>query len=330
MRSYCVFFLVFLLIGCENEPNNKGLKEPEVPNVNGNSYGNIINDGFVSKQDNLLIYMKYNDSKIPLFNHNDIMIKQEDGKNEVKLTSKSFGDINVMKEWIYYTVMPISDIPMLYRVKLDGTEKERLVKGAEYVQVKNDGIYYYDTIKNGIYKMNLDGTNTVQIYSPKQEVTMNFFVDREQIYFYKPTDEFGAEGNLYKMSQNGENIKKVNDEVSYSQIISDADEKYLYYIDVDEHLYKIDKQTGKEIKITDQKVSSVIGDEHWIYYSNPGNHYYLYKMKKNGEQNQLLIDQEVSDLNVIDNRIYYKIEGNEDVFQVKTDGTENRLFSKHK
>lgn len=95
-------------------------------------------------------------------------------------------------------------------------------------------------------------------------------------------------------------------------------------------MYKIDKQTGKEIKITDQKVSSVIGDEHWIYYSNPGNHYYLYKMKKNGEQNQLLIDQEVSDLNVIDNRIYYKIEGNEDVFQVKTDGTENRLFSKHK
>lgn len=132
------------------------------------------------------------------------------------------------------------------------------------------------------------------------------------------------------MSLNGENIKKVNDKVSYLQIISDADEEYLYYIDVDEHLYKIDKRTGKEIKITDQKVASVIVDEHWIYYLNPGNHYYLYKMKKNGEQNQLLIDQEVSDLNVMDNSIYYKIEGNEDVFQVKTDGTENRLFSRHK
>ncbi|MFD0051301.1 DUF5050 domain-containing protein [Actinomycetes bacterium NPDC127524] len=329
MKKYYVILMILLLIGCENE-HNKEFGEKGMPNLTGNSYGNLINNGFVAKQDNLLIYMKYNDSHIPLISNNDIMIKEKDGTNEVKLTSKGFGDLNVLGEWVYYTVMPFSDIPMLYRIKLNGIDKEKLVKGADYVQVKNDQIYYYDSIKNGIYKMNLDGTDKVQIYSPKPEVTMNFYVDREQIYFYKPIDEDGEEGKLYSMSLNGENVKKLNDTVSYLQIIIDADEEYLYYIDTDEHLYKVDKQKGKEMKITDQKVSSIIVDKDWIYYLNSGDHYYLYKMKKNGEKNQLLIQKKISDINVLDNWIYYKLDVHEDIFRVKTDGTKNRLFSKHK
>lgn len=327
-KYFVVLVLIVLVMGCENE-QTKGLEAPEMPNVTGNSYSNMINHGFVAKQDNLLIYMKFNDSTIP-FSNNAIMAKKEDGRNEVKLTSKGFGDINVIKEWVYYTVMPFSDVPMLYRVKLDGSEREKLVKGADYVQVKNDQVYYYDSIKNGIYKMNLDGTDKVQIYSPKSEVTMNFYVDREQIYFYKPIDEDGDEGKLDSMSLNGENIKKLNDTVSYTQIIDDADEHFLYYTDTEEHLYKVDKQNGKEIKITDQKFSSLIVDENWIYYLNPSDKYHIYKMKKNGEQNQLVLDKEVSDINMLDNLIYYKIDGQEDIFRVKTDGTGNTLFSKRK
>ncbi|MEC1399975.1 DUF5050 domain-containing protein [Peribacillus simplex] len=109
------------------------------------------------------------------------------------------------------------------------------------------------------------------------------------------------------MSLNGENIKKLNDTVSYIQIIDDADEQFLYYTDTEDHLYKVDKQNGKEMKITDQKFSSLIVDENWIYYLNPSDHYHVYKMKKNGEQNQLLMDKEVSDINELDNWIYYKI-----------------------
>ncbi|MFE4894218.1 DUF5050 domain-containing protein [Peribacillus butanolivorans] len=328
MKKYYVFLLIFLLIGCESE-QKKGFGEQEVPNVTGNSYGNMINHGFVAKQDNLLIYMKFNDSTIP-FSNNAMMAKKEDGTNEVKLTSKGFGDINVMKEWVYYTVMPFSDVPMLYRVKLDGTEREKLVKGAEYVQVNNDKVYYYDSIKNGLYKMNLDGTDKVQIYSPKAEVTVSFVVDHEQIYFYKPINEEGDEGKLYSMSLNGEHVRKLNDTVSYYQIIDGVDEQFLYYTDADEHLYKVDKQTGKEKEITDRKFSSLIVDENWIYYLNPSDHYHIYKMKKNGEKNQLLLDKKVSDINVLDNWIYYKIDGHEDIFRVKTDGTENIVFSKHK
>lgn len=88
--------MILLLIGCENE-HNKEFGEKGVPNLTGNSYGNIINNGFVAKQDNLLIYMKYNDSNIPLISNNAIMIKEEDGTNEVKLTSKGFGDLNVLE-----------------------------------------------------------------------------------------------------------------------------------------------------------------------------------------------------------------------------------------
>lgn len=315
-------------MGCENE-QTKGLEAPEMINVTGSSYGNMINHGFVAKQDNLLVYMKFNASTIP-FTNNEMMAKTEEETNEVKLASKGFGDIQVMKEWVYYTVMPFSDVPMLYRVKLDGSEREKLVKGADYVQVKNDQVYYYDSIKNGMYKMNLDGTDKVQIYSPKPEVTMNFCVDREQIYFYKPIDEDGDEGKLYSMSLNGENIKKLNDTVSYTQIIDDADEQFLYYTDADEHLYKVDKQNGKEMKINDQKFSSLIVDENWIYYLNPSDDYHIYKMKKNGEKDQLLLDKKVSDINVLDNWIYYKIDDHEDIFRVKTDGTENIVFSKHK
>ncbi|MFY0783098.1 DUF5050 domain-containing protein [Peribacillus simplex] len=167
-KYFVVLVLIVLVMGCESE-QKKGFEDPEVPNVTGNSYGNMINQGFVAKQDNLLIYMKFNDSTIP-FSNNAIMAKKEDGTNEVKLTSKGFGDINIMKEWVYYTVMPFSDTPILNRVKLDGTRREKLVKGAEYVQVKYDRIYYYDSLKNGLYKMNLDGTDKIEIFSPKRKI----------------------------------------------------------------------------------------------------------------------------------------------------------------
>lgn len=49
--------LIFLVIGCENE-QKKVIEEPELSNVNGNAYGNIINQGFVAKEDSLLAYIK--------------------------------------------------------------------------------------------------------------------------------------------------------------------------------------------------------------------------------------------------------------------------------
>jgi hypothetical protein len=326
-KYFVVLVLLVLVMRCENE-QPKGFEAPEMPNVTGNSYGNMINHAFVAKQDNLLVYMKFNASTIP-FTNNEMIAKTESGTMEVKLASKGFGDIQVMKGWVYYTVMTFSDRPMLYRVKLDGTGREKLLKSAEYVQVKNDRIYFYDSLKNGLYKMNLDGTDKIQIYSFEKEITGSFVVDHKQVFFYKPINEDG-DGKLYSMSLDGEHIRKLNDTVSYYQIIDEVDEKFLYYTDMDEYLYKVDKQTGKETKITDQKFSSLIVDENWIYYLNPSDKYHIYKMKKNGEQNQLLLDKAVSDINVLDNWIYYKIDGHEDIFRVKTDGTENTLFSKRK
>ena len=168
--------------------------------------------------------------------------------------------------------------------------------------------------------MKLDGTDKVEIYSTK-EVTMNFFVDHNKIYYYKPFDKDGDKGKLHSMSLYGQNIKKLNDKLSTLQIISEADTEYLYYTDTEEHLYKVNKQSGVEKKITDQKISSIIVDEKWIYYLNADEHYHLYRMKKDGEKNKILIDKEVSDINVLENWIYYKIESNEDIYRVKTDGT---------
>ncbi|PJN88877.1 DUF5050 domain-containing protein [Bacillus sp. mrc49] len=329
MKKYIVVFVLLVLVmGCDHE-RTKGFEAPEMPNVTGNSYGNMINHGFVAKQDNLLVYMKFNASTIP-FTNNEMIAKTDGGTKEVKLASRGFGNIQVMKEWVYYSVMPFSDIPMLYRVKLDGTGRERLLKNAEYVQVKHDHIYYYDSLKNGLYKMNLDGTDKLRIFTSKWEITGSFVIDYEQIFFYKPINKEGSKGKLYSMSLNGEHIKKLNDTVSYHQIIDEVDEQFLYYTDMDEHLIKVDKQTGKEMKISNQKVLSLILDEDWIYYLNPSDHYHIYKMKKNGEQIQLLLDKAVTDINVLDNWIYYKIDGKEDIFRVKTDGTGDTLFSKHK
>ncbi|MGE7767541.1 DUF5050 domain-containing protein [Peribacillus sp. NPDC096540] len=328
-RNLWVFMVILLLVGC-SEKSRKEFGEKEVPNQKGNSYGNVMNGGFVAKQDNLFIFMKYNNSGIPFFSRNSIMAKKEESSNDVKITSKGFGDLNVKGEWIYYTVMPFSDTPILYRVNVDGSGKEKLVEGAWYVQVVDEQVYYYDVIKNGLYKMNLDGKDKVHIYSPKAEVTMNFVVDHEQIYFYKPIDENGYDGKLYSMSLNGDNLKKLNDTLSNLQIIAGEDEESLYYTDEEESLFKVDKKNGKEIKISDQKFSSMFVDENWIYYLNAGEHYHLYKIKKNGDQNTLLLEKEMSEINILENWIYYQYDEFGDIYRIKTDGTENMLFSEKK
>ncbi|WP_249596123.1 hypothetical protein [Peribacillus frigoritolerans] len=45
-KYFVVLVLIVLVMGCESE-QKKGFENREVPNGTGNSYGNMINHGFV-------------------------------------------------------------------------------------------------------------------------------------------------------------------------------------------------------------------------------------------------------------------------------------------
>lgn len=79
------------------------------------------------------------------------------GSNRVKLTGDDCGNILVDKDWIYYR--NTSDNSTLYRIKKDGTQRQKLLDlPLSCFNISDNAVYYVtykDSNSNNIYKLNL-------------------------------------------------------------------------------------------------------------------------------------------------------------------------------
>lgn len=246
---------------------NNGKKTEKV--VDGYMYElNII--------DNYIYCIEYNEDEY----RSDLIKIKTNGKNkEILARDIDEGQVVATDKWVYYYKNDT-----LYRVKLDGTDREKISdKEITYYQIDGNWIYYiYETDNSQTYiaKMKLNGEKAQRIAKAGEDEEYEaLYVKGGKIYYSvsKVNDNYDYEYSLYKMNKKGEKSEKVCKIDENIQHINMQEDGIYYTTTEDYDNYEIkyikyngtDKQTIKKA----EGVEAINVTEDWIVIAEQDENY---------------------------------------------------------
>jgi hypothetical protein len=267
--------------------------------VNANKFGNensnILNESLSSYQDNWVYFA----DRYGLFR------ATVDGSQIYQITQGMIRNINVVGEWVYYTVsMPSYDESnWLYKVKIDGTEKTQLNNGyCNNVLVYDDWIYYIDSRGGGkFYRIKTDGSQK-SLITTEEYSTGSFNIIDDWIYYTN-------NGSIYKMKIDGSQKQVIlQHKNAYMVGIND---NWVYYKTSemnDKGLYRVSIDGQNNSKLFDLPGSNFIfkGDSmYFCDFSNSIGWYSIYKMNIDGTGRTLLINEPADQFSISGKWLFY-------------------------
>jgi phage pi2 protein 07 len=258
--------------------NSEKNSDNEIVYTIGNNSGNIANSGYLVRNKNAL-YGNINTE------HSGIFKSDLKFKNQVKISDDEGLFINTDGEWLYY--VNFTDKHTIYRVRVNGTDRERLnTNESDSLNWENDWLYYLDR-KNGsvICKMSSDGK--IKKVLLNQKYCSNLLVKDGWIYYI-------LKGALHRINVDGNG----------HSIITNI--RTTYY----------------ENGITWRGNYDVCGD--YVYYPNDDGG--LYKIRTDGQENTLLKSGNVESINIYKNYIYYYNSKLKIIYRVSIDNPENAEY----
>ena len=234
----------------------------------------------------------------------------------------SIGNINnkgsyvLNKDWIYTNTLGYE---FIYKMKRDGTQKKKLnSQHSGYLNVTNKYIYYSDIQNFKLYRMNLDGSNIVNIN--RVDNIISFMVYDDYIYYSNHNDRL----KIYRVKFDGSGRTKITNEPGGRYI--NIDGNYLYYSSGDDgHIYRVNLDGTNKKLISKDNCSYEILRKGVIYYINESDKYHLYRINVDGTECKKLNDDMCYDLNISGNVLYYSNGyDNSRMYATKIDGTLRR------
>ena len=226
--------------------------------------------------------------------------KEENTEPPFLLDINSGAQIIVVEEWVYYSPAGYNADEGLFKIKIDGTNKEKLYSSGHVpssINIQEDWIYFVDrnSSRNScIYRIKTDGTSLEPLFEAISEKTDTFDAIKTIIV----ADDW----IYYHNSHEG-----VDDGKGFYQIKTDGTDKQLIYA-------------------TSKASNTFNMSENWIYYViTAGDEAGLYKVKIDGNGNER-IGNAVNNISILGNWIYYINEtgSNTGLYKIKIDGTENQ------
>jgi hypothetical protein len=297
---FSVLFMSF--IGCNNTQYNHSINA----NREGNTTMNISNGAYVAMQDNWLFYSF--DGGF-LQRGKGLYCSNIDGSNKKKIISGNIDNINVVGDYIYFVESEENkEIKSgavrkysLYRTKLDGTNRTKLVDNCYFVNIVGNKIFYsifMDDMKywksgidnyplkekqGYIYTANIDGSNSKLLI---EKNVKSYLLKGEFIYYL---DEIG----IYKVSiKTGESTEFVKRE-DIQGFTFDDNELYYQIHDCGKDettitsVSLLDGSKEKEFIVPGQIITLVSCREKLIYIQ--GN-FTVYSILKDGNKNTKISD----------------------------------------
>ena len=228
----------------------------------------------------------------------------------------------VQGEWAYYS-FPYDSLSGLFRMKPDGTDKQKLSNDKAYsINVVGDWIYYINADDNQIYAIGTDGDGKRSVC---QDRTYNFSVVGDDIYYTNANYHYSEYVGLpvYTIRTDGTDQKELcSDKVISMNVSSDR----IYYINTDDDgkIYSIDFDGDNRRRLSHSFIGwhiAVLGDR--IFYS--GSNGYMYSISTDGGSEQMVCSDIVSFINGDGEFVYYSTR--DGLFRIKPDGTEKHQLS---
>ena len=239
-------------------------------NDNGNDTNNIYNSGKLAKQGEWLFYAKIDE--------NGLYRNKIDLTQEKKIDTGNISNINVVDEWLYYTKSREKNSVIywdLYRAKLDGSEKKKLLSNCSYLNIIKGKIYYtVDVDYVGLLednKIDFSKNEIGNIYECNLNVEdCKLLVKRENSGFLLVKEEYILYANdmkVYKYDFTSKNNSYIMDFFNKIYLL---DNDMYYFNDVNKAIYKYSIENDKFSKIIDlnDNVDEWVIVQNKIFYQN--------------------------------------------------------------
>jgi hypothetical protein len=159
----------------------------------------------------------------------DLYKVKTDGSELTHLMDKVW-DFSVDEEWIYYTDIEFKEeyevFFNLYRIRTDGTQKEKLTeKSCSAVDYNSGWIYYIDGPGTSVHRVRPDGSDNQKLIDCNSYNRSFFKVIGDWVYFMNGGDKPG----LYKVKTDGSGRTMINNDLPDSRTVSILD-IWLVYI----------------------------------------------------------------------------------------------------
>ncbi|MBF4695996.1 DUF5050 domain-containing protein [Fusibacter ferrireducens] len=299
LKKYITVIKIFMIISLAMSLNACTDYTSEHHTVNSNPI-NSVNIGFVAQSDDGRLYFQdgRNENNITqLSDSGDLTFENTYGMclllHDKYLYYRNFGegaelmrleiehpeqreiisDINTLQavivdQMIYANVVDMaSDQNGMYRMRLDGTQKKRLVSGGiNCMQYESDYIYYALQQRGQLFRIDLNGKNRAEILwqeTGEYVVTTHFIVNNGWIYFNNSNREGDGKGfgaidssqSICRMRVDGTEFEELV-MGNVANIYSNSEEDYLLYIFKD-NLYALNLNTRATRQILNERI-------HWV------------------------------------------------------------------
>lgn len=251
--------------------------------VNGNTAGNLYNNGLFCEYDNKIYFANSDDG-------NRLYCMDRNGSNQEKICNDSVASINVDENYIYY-------------VRTGGDSESDF------------SFFHYNT--NSLCKIRRDGKGDVVILDDAPALYASLVGN--YIYYLHYDTETAT--TLYRVKIDGEEKKQVSVQPYYT-CATDGQYIYYNGLNGDHNIYKYDTATDSQSLLFTGNCWMPIVEGNYVYFLDLEDNYSLAKVNLSTQEKTTICDDFVECFNVYNGTIYFQRSGKEPALcKVDTDGT---------
>ncbi|KDR95071.1 protein of unknown function [Peptoclostridium litorale DSM 5388] len=218
----------------------------------GNTQSNANNYGVVAETDDYIFYA----------NETYVYRTDKDFSRSRTLINESSGpwkdSLNIVEDWVFF-----QQEKEITRMKIDGSDKDRLFKGyAVDMHVIGNWIYFINYSDGGkVYRMDVNGQNK-EVICDKEVSDMTVY---EGCVYYSYKGEEEEQGHLEVMNIDGSEKRYIAHVNTRDMVVEDG---YIYYIDYEKsNLYRMEIESGTMEKLSGEDIVGFSKDGEWIFYT---------------------------------------------------------------
>lgn len=277
--------------------------------VNGNTAGNLYNEGLVCEYDNMIYFANPSD-------RDRLYVMNSDGSNLTKLCDDSVSFINVDENYVYYvrnnpgTSGDFSFLNFntnsLCRIDRDGGENSIVILDAEpalYASLVGNYIYYLhysESEGSSLYKVKIDGSEKQQVAaSPFFTCSVN-----GQYLYYNGIDK---EHYLWRLNTEDDSSGMLYGGNCWMPTVVDG--STVYYMDCDSNyaIASADIETGTKTLLCEDRADCYNVGYGYIYFQrNDPETPALCRMKTDGSEYEVLIEGNHMNIQTTAEYLYFR------------------------
>lgn len=220
--------------------------------------------------------------------------------------------------YIYYC--NVSDAGKIYRIKKDGSDKQKINDDASTNIIVANGCVYYRNHSDGgkIYRIDIDGNNRMKL---NDDNSCDINVYNDWLYYINCDDVH----KIYCVKIDGTDRKKISDDSNTFYLTVLDGSAYYYSYGSANKIYRMRTDGKDKQTLYNGYVSYINVANGYIYYEADTN---IYRIKTDGTDKRTISDDFPAKMNIYGEYIYYlNVGDNNKLYRMKIDGTEKRKLS---